>query len=149
MVAMFDTDQMNRWTPLASPFTEEAAREYVERALEARAAGTLQLAILLAPGATPVGEVIVFPAGAADEVELAYAVGGEHQGQGVGTRAVLAALELARSRGARRAVLTIAEGNDASAAVARAAGFEKTDAPVQERRRKGFVLHMRNWARAL
>ena len=149
MVALFDTDQMNRWTPLASPFTVQVAAGYVGRASEARAAGTLQLAISLAPGTTPVGEVIVFPSGAADEVELAYAVGAEHQGRGVGTRAVLAALDLARSRGARRAVLTIAEGNHASAAVACAAGFRKTDAQVQDRQRKGFVLHMRTWAREL
>ena len=106
MVALFDTDQMNRWTPLASPFTEEVAREYVEQASQSWRAGTLQLAISLALDTTPVGEVIIFPAATSEEVELAYAVGAEHQGQRVGTRAVLAALDLARSRGARRAFLT-------------------------------------------
>lgn len=150
MATLFDTDQMNRWTPLASPFTVEAAREYVARAHEARKAdGTLQLAVLIAPDTTPVGEVIVFPADAPGEVELAYAVGAQHQRQQVATRAVLAALDLARSRGARRALLTIAEGNEASAAVATAVGFTATHAPLRERRRKGFVLQMRTWAREL
>ncbi len=144
MVALFDTDQMNRWTPLASPFTVEVARQYIADA--GKAAGVLQLAVLLAPNTAPVGEVIVFPADAADEVELAYAIGAHHQRQRVATRAVLAALDLARSGGARRALLTIAEGNEGSAGVARAAGFTATDAPLRERRRKGFVLQMRTWA---
>jgi RimJ/RimL family protein N-acetyltransferase len=126
------------------------AQAYVARAHEARRRnGTLQLAVLLAPETTPAGEVMVFPAATGDEVELAYAVGAQHQRQRVATRAVLAALELARTRGARRASLTIAEGNAGSAGVARATGFTQTDAPVQERRRKGFVLQMRTWVRDL
>ncbi len=147
MVALFDTDQMNRWTPLASPFTASVAREYIDQARQARTDDTVQLAILLAPGTAPVGEVIVFPSDSADEVELAYAVGAEHQGQRVATRAVLAALELARTRGSRRALLTIAIGNRGSAAVARATGFAETGASLRERRRKGFVLQMQTWSR--
>ena len=149
MVALFDTDQMNRWTPLASPFTRETAVAYVEAAWDARAAGTTQLAVTLTRGGPPVGEVIVFPAAEPDEVELAYAVGAHHQGKAVGRRAVLGALELAQSQGAQRAVLKIAERNAASAAVARAAGFVETDAPLLERQRKGFVLRLRTWTRDL
>jgi len=150
MAALFDTDQMNRWTPLATPFTVEVAREYIARAREAQlTVGIRQLAVLLDPDAAPVGEVLLFPADAADEVELAYAVGAQHQRKRIATRAVLAALDLARSQGARRALLTIAEGNEGSAGVARGAGFTMTDAPVRERRRKGFVLQMRTWARDL
>ena len=149
MVTLFDTDQMNRWTPLASPFTHEAALAYVGAAHDARAAGTTQLAITLTRDGPPVGEVIVFPAVEPDEVELAYAVGAQHQGMGVGRRAVLAALEFAQSRGAQRAVLMIADGNGASAAVARAAGFTKSATPLLERQRKGFVLHLKTWTRDL
>lgn len=147
MVELFDTEQMNRWTPLPSPFDAAQARAYVERAHAARESGTRQLAVCL--GDVVVGEVIVFPGTDADEVELAYAIGAEHQGKGLATRAVLAALDLAREAGARRAVLTIAEGNEASAGAARAAGFALTDAPVEVRRRKGFVLEMRTWERRL
>ena len=132
MVSLFDTEQVNRWTPLASPFGLRAAQEYVEQAHEGyRRNGTLQLAVLLSPETTPVGEVIVFPTAMPDEVELAYAVGAQHQRQGVATRAVLVALELARARGARGASLIIAEGDDGSAGVARATGFTQTDAPLQ------------------
>lgn len=44
MVGLFDTDEMDRWTPLAHPFDAEVAVGYIRRAHEARATGTLQLA---------------------------------------------------------------------------------------------------------
>lgn len=149
MRALFDTDQMNRWTPLPHPFTLEVAKGYVAQAHDGRAGGTLQLAICEDVDGPPLGEVIVFPGHEADEVELAYAVGEDHQRRGIATRAVLAALELAQSGGARRASLTIAAGSTASEGVAAAAGFAVTDAPRRERRRKGFVLQMRTWTRVL
>lgn len=150
MVSLFDTDQMNRWTPLASPFTVQAAQGYVAQALDAGLkAGILQFAVLLSPNGPPVGEVLVFPSDQPGVMELAYAVGARYQRQGIASRALRAALEVARARGARQAVLSIAEGNDASAGVAVAAGFSLTDAPLRERRRKGFVLHMSTWSRDL
>jgi len=93
MVRLFDTDEMNRRTPLPSPFTPDVAAAYVARAQEARDRdGTLQLAIYASPDASPIGEVIVFPSEQPDAVELAYAVSAEHRGRNVGARAVAAAL---------------------------------------------------------
>jgi hypothetical protein len=42
---MFDTDEMERRTPLASPFTAEAAAEYVAASRLGPQRGWLQLAI--------------------------------------------------------------------------------------------------------
>lgn len=147
MVRLFDTEQMDRWTPLTSPFTRAVAEDYVARAHQA--ADTLQLAVCDSPEGPPLGEVIVFPGEPEGTVELAYAVGAEHQGRGVATGAVLLALDLARTRGAKRAALTIAVGNKASEGVARATGFQLTEAPLVRRERKGYVLEMRTWTRAL
>lgn len=150
MTGLFDTDEMNRWTPLPFPFTAEVAADYVGRAHEARERdGTLQLAVCAEPDGPPVGEVLVFPSDKPDTVELAYAVGAEYRGRSIGARAVAAALDLARLAGARQAVLTIANDNVPSQATATAAGFTKTKAPLRRRERKGFVLQMETWERPL
>ena len=148
MSRLFDTEEMNRWTPLPHPFTVEVATAYGRQARQ-RAGGVLQLAICQTADGSPVGEVLLFPAADAGTVELAYAVGAEHRGQRIGARAITAALELAVLSGATRAVLTIAEDNPASQATARAAGFGKMDAPLRRRERKGFVLMMETWERSL
>ena len=146
MARLFDTDEMNRWTPLPSPFTLAVAAEYVRRAHEARERnGTLQLAVCAAPDGPPVGEVLLFPSEEPHTVEVAYAVGAEHRGRHVGARAIAAVLDLARLAGADWAVLTIANDNVASQATAKAAGFSRTDAPLRRRERKGFVLLMETW----
>lgn len=149
MVELFDTDEMNRWTPLPSPFDEAAARQYVEVAHHQRELdGTLQLAITR-DGDAPLGEVLVFPGGSEHSVELAYAVGAAHQGRGLGRQAVSAALTLAAKANARMAELAIATDNISSQHVARATGFRQTrDSPTQ-RQRKGFVLTMARWERTL
>jgi RimJ/RimL family protein N-acetyltransferase len=149
MVELFDTDEMNRWTPLPSPFDEAAARQYVEVAHHQREAdGTLQLAITR-DGDAPLGEVLVFPGGREHSVELAYAVGAAHQGRGLGRQAVAAALTLATEANARMAELVIATDNISSQHVALATGFRQTgDSPTQ-RQRKGFVLTMARWERTL
>ncbi|MGZ4532545.1 MAG: GNAT family N-acetyltransferase [Mycobacteriaceae bacterium] len=59
LVELFDTDEMNRWTPLPSPFDQAAAVRYVDAAHRQRVAeGTLQLAITR-DGAAPMGEVLI------------------------------------------------------------------------------------------
>jgi RimJ/RimL family protein N-acetyltransferase len=148
LVHLFDTEEMNRWTPLPHPFTTEVAVGYV-RSAQSGMGGVVQRAICLTADGPAVGEVLVFPAPERGAVELAYAVGAEHRGQGIGARAVRAALALPALAGQARAVLTIAEDNVASQATARAAGFSKTDAPLRRRERKGFVLMMETWAREL
>ena len=150
MVQLFDTDEMNRWTPLLSPFTPAVAAEYVSGAHGARERdGTLQLAVCAVPDGPALGEVIMFPSSQPDTVELAYAVGAAHRGQRIGARAVAAVLDLARQSGARCAVLTIASDNTASQATASAAGFVKADAAPRHRERKGFVLQMETWEQQL
>lgn len=58
MVELFDTAEMNRWTPLPSPFDDEAAERYVATAHRQRIeTGTLQLAITV-DGHTPMGLVM-------------------------------------------------------------------------------------------
>ena len=150
MAGLFDTDEMNRWTPLPFPFTPEVAAGDVARAHEARERdGTLQLAVCGAADGPPLGEVLLSPSDEPGTVELAYAVGVEYRGRRIGARSVAAALDVARLAGARRAVLTIAHDNGPSQATASAAGFTKTEAPLRRRERKGFVLQMETWERRL
>lgn len=150
MAELFDTEEMNRWTPLPFPFTLGVAAGYVASAHEARRRdGTLQLAVCAQHDGPPVGEVLLFPSDEPDTVELAYAVGAAYRGGSIGARSVAAVLDLARLGGARRAVLTIANDNVPSQATALAAGFTKTQAPLRRRERKGFVLHMETWERPL
>jgi len=150
LVALFDTPEMNRRTPLASPFDEDAARAYVVSACDVRQRlGALQLAVT-EDGVVPLGEVIIFPTDVAGRVELAYGVGAAHAGRGFARRAVAVALELARSGGAVAARLHIAVDNLARQRVAEVTGFDRLDdEPLVERRRKGQVLHLAVWQQAL
>ena len=148
MVRMFNTAEMDRWTPLAHPFNEAVALAYVARAHSARAAGTLQLAIT-EDGQQPLGEVLLFPSDVADTCEFAYAVGAEHRGRNLAARAIRALLPLAKAEGCRSARLRIATDNPASQSVATAAGFTITNDPLLRRERKGYVLDMATWVRTL
>lgn len=149
MVALFDTDEMNRRTPLASPFDAAAAARYVEAAHRARRdAGALQLAITVEHGPA-LGEVLALPAPDGRTIELAYAVGAATRGRGLARRSVAAVLELARAAGVGTAELRIAEDNSPSQRVAVATGFTLTTEPYVERRRKGQVLQLATWRRVL
>lgn len=149
LVELFDTPEMNRRTPLPSPFDVEAARDYVESAHDMRRRlGALQLAVT-EDGIAALGEVIICPTDVAGRVELAYGVGAAHAGRGLARRAVAVALELARDGGAVAARLHIAIDNPASQRVAEVTGFDRLDEPLVERRRKGQVLHLAVWQRAL
>ncbi len=150
MVRLFDTEQMDRWTPLPSPFTEVVANQYVVAAgLSRRHNGTLQLAVCPSATDPAIAELLIFPSEHPGAVELAYAVGAAYQRQKVATRSVSTALHLARTAGARRALLSIAADNHASRATAAASRFSLTATPLRERRRKGYLLHMETWAREL
>jgi len=62
LVTLYDTSEMDRRTPVASPFTEQGARDYVASAHQLRReAGSLQLAITTT-GGEAIGEVLAFPA---------------------------------------------------------------------------------------
>jgi len=148
LVRLFDTPEMDRRTPLPSPFdaAAAAARSYVRAAHDVRRRlGALQLAITQ-DGRQPHGEVILFPTETEGTIELAYGVGEQHAGRGLARRAVTIAL---RAGGAKRARLHIAVDNQPSQRVARATGFAELDLPLVERRRKGQVLHLAVWERTL
>ena len=149
LVRLFDTPEMDRRTPLASPFDASAARLYVQAAHDVRRRlGALQLAITQ-DGRQPEGEVIIFPTETEGTVELAYGVGEQHADRGLARRAVHTAMRLASAGGASRARLHIAVDNQPSQRVARATGFSELDLPLVERRRKGQVLHLAVWERTL
>ncbi|MEW2547535.1 GNAT family N-acetyltransferase [Streptomyces sp. NPDC047002] len=131
MTALFDDPDTARFTPLASPFDEAAARAYLARAAESRAAGRkLQLAVT-EDGGAPLGEVLLFTA--VDyplAVEAGYAIGPRHRGRGLAARALRPAVAYAYGTlGAQRVLLRIVAENAASRAVARATGFSLTDQP--------------------
>jgi RimJ/RimL family protein N-acetyltransferase len=149
MVDLFDTEEMDRRTPLESPFDEAAANRYVRHARRSRAEiGSMQLAIT-EDGSVPLGEVLAFPSGRDGVAELAYAVGKAHQGHGLASRAVRIMLPHIAAAGYTKAVLLIADDNTPSQRVAEAVGFARTTLPYVERRRKGHVLRLATWERDL
>lgn len=148
MVALFDTAEMDRWTPLAYPFDRAAAEVYLARALAGRESGTLQFAIT-EDGGEALGEVLLFPTEADGVCELAYAVGANHRGRQLAARAIKAMLPVAVAPGYREARLLIATDNVGSQKVAVTAGFTRTDLPAIRRERKGHVLHLTTWTTTL
>jgi RimJ/RimL family protein N-acetyltransferase len=149
MVDLFDTAEIDRWTPLESPFDLDAAQRYVHRAHRMRdERGSLQLAIT-EDGSPPLGEVLAFPTEESGVVELAYAVGAAHQGRGLARRSVLALLPVIAAAGVARAILRVDDDNLPSRRVAEGAGFVRTAEPLVERRRKGYVLRLLTWERRL
>ena len=149
LITLYDTREMDRRTPVASPFTELVARDYVAAAHQLREElGSLQLAITTI-GETAIGEVLAFPSAEDGVVELAYAVAVSHVGQGLGRRAVLALLTTLAATDVVKAQLLIADDNLPSQQVAKGAGFVLTDQPVVERHRKGMIVRLATWDRAV
>jgi RimJ/RimL family protein N-acetyltransferase len=131
MVGLFDDPGVAKWTPLPSPFDLAAARTYLARARDGRAAGRrIQLAITT-DGHSALGEILLVPTdGSRTEVELAYAIGPLHRRQRLAVRAVALATEYAYDTlGASRVRLAIPPDNTASAATAAAAGFAVSSTP--------------------
>jgi RimJ/RimL family protein N-acetyltransferase len=130
MVELFDEPQVDRWTPLRSPFDPAAARAYLDQARRSRASDQrIQLAITT-DGRRPMGEILLFRTGTSGEAELAYAVGAAHRRQRLTFRAMQLMTRYAyESLAMNRLLLRIAAGNAASAALARACDFHRTDSP--------------------
>ncbi|MGY3060706.1 RimJ/RimL family protein N-acetyltransferase [Streptomyces sp. TE3672] len=147
LIEMYDDPEISRWTPVPSPFDEDAARAHLGRAREARAEGRrVQLAIT-ADGGQPQGEVLIWWDDLDDrDIELAYGVGSRFRRRGLASAAVTVATGYAlRHCGARRVLLRIEADNAPSAAVARSAGFAPTtDEPVA-REAKGRRVLLRTW----
>ncbi|WP_128378236.1 GNAT family N-acetyltransferase [Streptomyces cavernae] len=147
LVELYDDPEIDRWTPIVSPFDTAAARTYLHEARVARAEGRkVQLAITT-DGLRPRGEVLLFRSDVDPrDAEIGYGVAAPFRGRGLATRAVrlLADYAVRRLR-PRRLVLCIEEANVPSAGVARASGFELAqDAPVI-RTSKGRRLVLRTW----
>lgn len=145
MPGLFDDADVARFTPLASPFDEEAARKYYDQSVIRRAEGeALQLAITTDGGA-PLGEVLLFRRDAAGAGELGYAVGPAHRGQNLAARAVRLLTEYARQGGFDPIRLRIEAANPGSEAVARRAGYVLTGAVEQWEVEKGVEITLQIW----
>jgi RimJ/RimL family protein N-acetyltransferase len=147
MVGLFDDPDVAYWTPLVSPFDLEAARLYLKRAQERRAAGKrVQLAVT-ADGGEPMGEVLLMLSELdLDVAEIGYAIGPAYRGRGLATRAVRVMTDFAHGTvGVSRLLLEIESGNAASAAVARAAGYRLTEAPAIPSEEKGRPISLQTW----
>lgn len=142
MPELFDDPDVAYRTPLESPFDEAAALRYVRGAQAARKEGKrLHLAITLY-GRNPLGEIMI----GMKAPSLGYAVGTAHRGQRLATRSLLVLTEYAHtSLNLPVVYLEIEADNDASAAVARAAGFEPCDAESSTVTDKGRSYELFKW----
>jgi RimJ/RimL family protein N-acetyltransferase len=133
LVGLLDDPDIARFTPMTSPFDDEAAEAYLARAKQARSSGQrIQLAIT-ADGGDPLGEVLLFGMDPGlREAELGYLVGAQHRRRGLASTALQLLIGYARSTlGLERLLLRIDPSNTGSVAVARRAGFRvTTDAPI-------------------
>jgi RimJ/RimL family protein N-acetyltransferase len=148
MVEMFDTEEMERWTPLAHPFDAEAAADYIAASRLGPQRGWLQLAITI-DEEHALGEVQIFPTDDPAMVDYAYGVGADYRGMRLGSRAVMATLPLVRSEGYSMARIRVPQGNVGSGKVARDAGFTLTDAPLISFEARGYVYDQVTWLKEL
>lgn len=145
MPALFDDADVARFTPLASPFDADAARKYYDQSVTRRAEGeALQLAITTDGGA-PLGEVLLFRRDAAGAGELGYAVGPAHRGRNLAARAVRLLTDYARQGGFSPLRLRIEAANPGSEAVARRAGYVRTEESQQREVEKGVEITLQIW----
>lgn len=122
MVEVFDDPDVAYRTPLAAPFDHFAAREYL---LQALTADRVQWAITT-DGRQPLGEVRLTPANRS----ISYVVAAEHRGRGLAGRALRLITAYGHDSLALPCVqLEIEPDNHPSQAVARSAGFVRSDAP--------------------
>jgi RimJ/RimL family protein N-acetyltransferase len=139
MTELFDDAEVDRWTPLPSPFDAAAARAYLDQARARRREGrAIELAVTT-DGRAALGEILLFVTVLDGPVEpfaeLGYAIGAAHRGQGLAARAVRLMTGYAHETlGLRKVVLRINPANAASVAVADKSGFRLTaDQPVVRR----------------
>ncbi|WP_405756536.1 GNAT family N-acetyltransferase [Streptomyces sp. NBC_01420] len=148
LVELYDDPEIDRWTPVPSPFDTTAAREYLARAHEGREEGRKKAQLVITTdGEQPRGEVLLFPSELdARDVELAYGVGSRHRRQGLSSRAVRLLVDYARrQQGVRRVLLRIEPGNSPSIAVACATGFQLTDDEPITLEVKGRQMRLLTW----
>ncbi|MFF2523857.1 GNAT family N-acetyltransferase [Streptomyces liangshanensis] len=144
MPGLFDHPDIAYWTPIVSPFDEVAARVRLERDRRMRAEGTTILLAITLDGGAPLGEVMLRLA--PEGMEIGYAVGPAHRGQGLAVRAVRVVAGYAFEQlGAERVVLEVEAENGASVAVAVKAGFGLLDVPLIRGEEKGRAYALQTW----
>lgn len=148
LVSLYDTDEMNRWTPVPHPFDMRVAKAYLHRILSDPSAERAHLAIT-EDGRTPVGEILIFPTSDPVTCEIGYAVDAAHRGRSLAARSVRAVMPLATHSGYRRVQLRIAVGNVASEKVATRLGFHRDETKPAIETRKGFTLAIATWVKEL
>ena len=148
LVELYDDPEIDRWTPIVSPFDTLAARSYLSDARAARAEGRKMQLAITTDGVRARGEVLLFRSDAdARDAEIGYGVAAPFRGRGLATRSVrLLATYATRRLRPRRVVLRIEEANTASAGVARASGFELTEDEPVFRPAKGREVVLRTWS---
>lgn len=144
MPELFDHPDVAYWTPMASPFDEAAARAQLERSRKRRAEGASILLAITVDGGAPLGEVMLRRA---DEgMEIGYAVGPAHRGQGLAARAVRVMAGYAFGElGVIRVILELEAENAASVAVATRTGFTVLDVPLIVGEEKGRPYALQTW----
>ncbi|MET9118369.1 GNAT family N-acetyltransferase [Streptomyces longwoodensis] len=144
MPALFDHPDIAYWTPIVSPFDEEAAWARLDRDRQLRADGTAMLLAVTVDGGAPLGEVMLRRA--PEGTELGYAIGPAHRGQALAVRAVRVMAAYAFEKlGADRVVLELEAENAASVAVATRAGFRLLDVPLIRGEEKGRPFALQTW----
>ncbi|MFE7776243.1 GNAT family N-acetyltransferase [Streptomyces sp. NPDC057445] len=144
MPELFDHPDIAYWTPIVSPFDEAAARARLDRDRQLREEGTTILLAITVDGGAPLGEVMLRRA--PEGMELGYAVGPAHRGQGLAVRAVRVSAAYAFEQlGAEQLILELEAENAASVAVATKAGFRLLDVPLITGEEKGRPYTLQTW----
>ncbi|MFF4319329.1 GNAT family N-acetyltransferase [Streptomyces sp. NPDC001568] len=144
MPELFDHPDIAYWTPIVSPFDEEAARTRLDRARQLRTDGTALLLAITVDGGAALGEVMLKRA--PEGTELGYAVGPAHRGQGLAARAVRVMAAYAFDQlGADQVILELEAENASSVGVATRAGFRLLDVPLIKGEEKGRPYVLQTW----
>ncbi|WP_330334600.1 GNAT family N-acetyltransferase [Streptomyces sp. NBC_00536] len=144
MPALFDHPDIAYWTPIVSPFDDEAARTRLERSRQLHAEGTALLLAITVDGGAPLGEVMLKRA--PEGTELGYAVGPAHRGQGLAARAVRVMAAYAFDQlGVDQVILELEAENASSVAVATGTGFRLLDVPLIKGEEKGRPYVLQTW----
>lgn len=146
LVTLYNTDEMNRWTPIAHPFDHEQARAYLERAASRAGHAMVQRAIT-EDAVNALGEIMLFATETAGLCELGYAVDVHNRGRSLAARSIRAMLPVADELGYEQARLRVVVGNRASEAVARFTGFAPCAAAPVSEQRKGLEVEISTWTR--
>ncbi|ROQ81900.1 GNAT family N-acetyltransferase [Streptomyces laculatispora] len=144
MPDLFDHADIAHWTPIVTPFDEEAARTRLDKARRLREGGSTILLAITVDGGAPLGEVMLRRA--PEGTELGYAVGPAHRGHGLAARAVRVMAAYAfEELGAEQVILELEADNAASVGAATRAGFSLLDVPLIEGEEKGRPYVLQTW----